>query len=238
MLGTHCLVEACRAQKVRRLIHISTDEVYGEVVGPAAKEADVLNPTNPYSASKAAAEMIVSGYQRSFRLPVMVVRANNLFGPRQFPEKIIPRFVCHLLLGRKLPIHGSGENRRHYLSVRDFADAIAFLAERGECGQTYNIGTNDEYTNLEVAALIAANFGLDMKDVIDHVPDRPFNDSRYSISWNRLEEMGWRPRRKLVTELPAIIDWYQDNLSRYSIFAEEEEVPKSRIHPFLPEKAA
>lgn len=216
VLGTHCLVEACRVQNVPRIIHISTDEVYGQVMEGAADETVFLNPTNPYSASKAAAEMVIRGYIRSFAAPIIVIRANNLYGARQFPEKIIPRFICHMMMGRKLPLHGDGQNRRHYLSARDFADAIAFIAERGEVSEVYNVGTEEEYTNLEISRMIAQAFGRDAADVVEHVPDRPFNDGRYSISWKKLEAMGWRPRRRLAADIPGLLDWYQDNFLRYA----------------------
>ena len=238
VLGTHCLVEACRAQRVPRIIHISTDEVYGEVMEGAADEEGLLNPTNPYSASKAAAEMIIRGYIRSFDAQVLLIRANNLYGIRQYPEKIIPRFICHMLLDRKLPLHGDGKARRHYLSARDFADAVVLLAERGEIGQTYNVGTTEEYTNHEIASLVAQSFGRKPEEVIEYVSDRPFNDSRYSISWDKLARMGWAPRRRLATDLSGLVDWFQDNLDRYATLLDIP--PRQRIaHPVLvPERAA
>lgn len=218
ILGTHALMEACRKETVPRIIHISTDEVYGEVIHGAADEQDTLKPTNPYSSSKAAAEMIVRGYVQSFQLPIITVRANNLYGTRQFPEKIIPRFICHLLKDRKLPLHGTGTNRRHYLSTADFSDAILFIAERGSPGETYNIGTQEEYSNLQVASLIAKHFGVDSKDVIEHVGDRPFNDARYSISRDKLRNMGWQPMRSLADDIDLLVRWYRENIDRYEEF--------------------
>ncbi|MBW7860629.1 MAG: GDP-mannose 4,6-dehydratase [Rhodocyclaceae bacterium] len=216
VLGTHTLMEACRQAGVPRIIHVSTDEVYGEVMSGAVDEQTILRPTNPYSSSKAAAEMILRGYIQSYRVPILIVRANNLYGVRQYPEKIIPRFLCHMLTGRRLPIHGSGCNRRHYLSTTDFARAILFLAERGEVGETYNIGTEEEYTNLEVAGIVAAHFGKRPEEVIDHVADRPFNDARYSISWSKLAAMGWRPENRLRDDIGRLTQWYSENLNRYS----------------------
>ena len=216
VLGTHCLMEACRVHKVPKFIHISTDEVYGEVTEGAAGESAVLDPTNPYSASKAAAEMIIRGYMRSFGTPVVIVRANNLYGVRQYPEKIVPRFICQMLLNRKMPLHGAGQAKRHYLSARDFADAVVLLAAQGTAGEVYNIGTAEEYTNLEVAGLIARAFGQDAQQVIEFVPDRPFNDSRYSISWDKMRQLGWVPRRSLAADIPALVDWFDDNLQRYA----------------------
>jgi dTDP-glucose 4,6-dehydratase len=230
VLGTHCLVEACRARGVPRVLHVSTDEVYGEVLEGAAVEETVLSPTNPYSASKAAAEMIIRGYLRSFDAPMLVIRANNLYGARQYPEKIIPRFICHMLTNRKLPVHGNGTNRRHYLSARDFADAVVFLAEKGEIGETYNVGTHDEYTNLQVSEFIATAFGLEASEAVEFVPDRPFNDARYSISCSKLEKMGWRPRRRLSSDISALVDWYQDNFHRYAhLFKSDESIRLPRV---------
>lgn len=216
VLGTHALIEACRQEHVPKVVHVSTDEVYGEVMSGAAAEDDVLRPTNPYSSSKAAAEMILRGYIQSYHEPIVIIRANNLYGIRQFPEKIIPRFICHLLTGRRLPLHGNGSNRRHYLSTRDFARAVLFVAEQGTVGETYNIGTTEEYTNLEMAELVCEHFGLSVDQLVDFVPDRPFNDARYSISWSKLQSMGWKPQHSLREDLGMLVDWYRDNLDRYT----------------------
>ncbi|MES2817981.1 MAG: GDP-mannose 4,6-dehydratase [Pseudomonadota bacterium] len=223
VLGTHSLMEACRQERVPKVVHVSTDEVYGEVLNGAASEDDVLRPTNPYSSSKAAAEMILRGYIQSYNEPIVIIRANNLYGLRQFPEKIIPRFICHLLTGRRLPLHGNGTNRRHYLSTRDFARAVLFVAEQGVIGETYNIGTTEEYTNLEMAELICEHFGRNIDDLVDFVPDRPFNDARYSISWAKLQAMGWKPQHSLREDLGMLVEWYASNLERYTeLFGETE----------------
>lgn len=219
VLGTHCLMEACRGAGVERIIHVSTDEVYGEVLNGAVDEGAMLNPTNPYSSSKAGAEMIIRGYIQSYGLPVIVVRANNLYGTRQFPEKIIPRFICHMLLGRRLPLHGNGLNRRHYLSVVDFARAISFISHHGTLGETYNIGSHEEYTNIEVAGMIARHFGMDRDTVCDFVPDRPFNDGRYSISCDKLLTAGWSTKYRLKDDLGSLVSWYQKQLHRWNEFS-------------------
>lgn len=216
VLGTHSLMEACREAKVPKIIHVSTDEVYGEVMEGAVDETTVLKPTNPYSSSKAAAEMILRGYTQSYHMPIITVRANNLYGTRQYPEKIIPRFICHLIKGRKLPLHGNGMNRRHYLSALDFARAVNFIAEKGEIGEIYNIGTKEEYTNLEVAGMLAGFFGEDVDSVCEFVPDRPFNDGRYSISWDKLAAKGWTPMHSLRQDIGRLVQWYETHLWRYS----------------------
>ncbi len=213
-LGTHTLMEACREMKTPRIIHVSTDEVYGEVLDGQADENSPLNPTNPYSASKAAAEMIVNGYLHSFKLPIIMVRANNIFGIRQFPEKLIPRCIVSLIAGKKLPIHGNGMNVRHFLSATDFANALVMLNDRGETNEVYNIGSPDEFPNLEVVRMICNEFGADFDDSVEFVEDRPFNDRRYAISWDKISKLGWRPQYSLPVELPSIVAWYTENAVR------------------------
>lgn len=238
VLGTHCLLEACRIRNVPKFVHISTDEVYGEVVDGAATENDLLMPTNPYSASKAAAEMVIRGYLRSFHSPVVIVRANNLYGIRQFPEKIIPRFICHMLLNRKLPLHGDGRSRRHYLSARDFADALITVSEKGGIGEIYNIGTHEEYTNTDVARMVAARFGRNPDEVMEFVPDRPFNDSRYSIAAEKIRALGWQPRRKLTDDMDDLIGWYAGNLDRFAVHLDLPRQPPAEPSFLRPSRAA
>lgn len=216
VLGTHCILEACRIARVPRVVHISTDEVYGEVMEGAVDEESILKPTNPYSASKAAAEMVVRGYLQSYRVPIVTVRANNLYGIRQYPEKIIPRFLCQMHLGQRLQIHGTGKNRRHYLSVVDFARAVSFISQHGDTGEIYNIGTREEYTNLQVATMVSGLFALSADSVVDFVADRPFNDGRYSIRWEKLSAKGWAPKHQLSDDLPMLASWYRGVLPRYA----------------------
>lgn len=215
VVGTHTLLEACRGNGVPRFIHVSTDEVYGEVLEGSATEDAPLCPTNPYSASKAGAEMLVRGYVRSYGAPVVVVRANNIYGIRQYPEKIIPKFTMRLLRGTTLPLHGHGGHRRRYLAVQDFAAALLLLTREGELGEAYNIGTEEEYSNVEVARMLCELVGVDPDSVLEHVADRPFNDARYAVSTAKIERMGWKPTRRLAHELPNIIEWYRLHGRRY-----------------------
>jgi UDP-glucose 4,6-dehydratase len=215
VLGTHTLMDACRVNKVPLILHVSTDEVYGDILGGSFDENSPLNPTNPYSASKAAAEMVIRGYMSSFGLPVMMVRANNVYGTRQYPEKIIPKFCMQLQRGKKLTIHGNGSNIRSYLAVQDFADAVSLLLTSGKRGEVYNVGTTDEFTNLQVAGAICERFGMRAEDHLTFVADRPFNDRRYSISCAKLEALGWTKKHSLRAELSSIVDWYRDNGYRY-----------------------
>lgn len=225
-LGTHTLLEACRLAEVPRFIHVSTDEVYGEVLRGEVREDAPFNPTNPYSASKAAAEMVILGYLKSYRQPIIRVRANNIFGTRQYPEKIIPKFCLRAFLGQKLTIHGDGSHRRHYLHALDFAEAIALLIARGVEGEVYNIGSEDEYTNLEVAEMVCDIFGKDCREEIVFVKDRPFNDRRYSISSARIQSLGWRPQRRVVDELGCIAQWYAERVDRYRHLVVDPAVPQ------------
>jgi len=213
--GTHVLIEASRFENVPRFIHVSTDEVYGEIATGLADESFPIAPTNPYSSSKAAAEHIVLGYWKSYKSPIIMVRPNNIFGTRQYPEKIIPLFIGRLLAGRKVPLHGKGLNSRHYLAVRDAAQAIICICDRGELMTTYNIGSEDEYTNLEVAEMICRYFEVDPKERIEFVPDRPYNDCRYGITSEKIKALDWAPISKLEDELPSVAEWYRANINRY-----------------------
>ena len=155
--------------------------------------------------------MIVNGYRHSFKLPVIVIRANNVCGARQFPEKLIPTCIMSLIAGKKIPLHGDGTNTRHYLCATDFASALTVLANKGLINETYNIGSPDEFTNRDVARMICEEFGVDFNKEVIFVNDRPFNDRRYAISWDKISDLGWKPQRSLSTEIPAIVSWYREN---------------------------
>lgn len=215
VVGTHALMEAALRHKVPRIIHVSTDEVYGEILEGEADENTLLYPTNPYSASKAGAEMIVSGYIRSFDLPVVTVRANNIYGIRQFPEKIIPKFLLMLMKGEKLTLHGDGLNKRHFLAATDFAAALALIVDKWQQRKVYNIGTNEEYTNAQLTGMLCQVFDKDFDECVTYVNDRPFNDGRYALNWDAITTFGWKPTRKLKDDLPMIAKWYAENFDRY-----------------------
>ena len=220
VVGTHCLMETCRQLKIPKIIHVSTDEVYGEVLEGTADEEGVLKPTNPYSASKAAAEMIINGYIQSFNLPVIMIRANNMFGTRQFPEKIIPKFMMMLMQDQKLTLHGTGKNKRHFLAVRDFTNALKILTEKGKIGECYNIGTTQEFENIQIAEMICDLFGLNTEKYITYVDDRPFNDGRYAVNWDKITALGWSPTILLQDQLSDMAGWYVKNFDRYHENAE------------------
>jgi len=208
--GTQVLLHACKTYNVNLLIHFSTDEVYGGALSSSDTfdENHILNPTNPYAASKAAAEMMVMSYVKSFSLPVIVVRPNNVYGIRQHWEKLIPTCCMHLKERKKIPIHGRGEARRDYLSVYDLCDAIALLIKKGDVGETYNIGINDPYSVKHVATLFASQMGRNVEDCVIYVKDRLYNDSYYPVWSSKIAQKGWTPKRRLETDCAEIHSWY------------------------------
>ncbi|KAJ5091100.1 dTDP-D-glucose 4,6-dehydratase [Penicillium alfredii] len=222
VVGTHIVLEAVRIYgKVGRFIHVSTDEIYGETNGTKTNEAKVdengnFFPTNPYSASKAAADMYAMAYLRSFRLPIIIVRSNNVYGPCQYPEKIIPTFIKLLMEGKKLPIQGDGSHTRCFLYGSDAADAFDTILHKGNIGEVYNIESDYEVRNSEVAANILSLFGYDpVYDFESHVkwvPDRPFNDMRYNVDGSKLKRLGWMQQVDFSSGLALTVSWYKQNL--------------------------
>lgn len=207
MLGTHCMLEACRqVGGIRRFINCSTDEVYGETVDGTATETRRLLPTNPYAAAKAGAEMIARSYQISYGLPVITTRGNNVYGPRQYPEKLIPKFVLQCMTNRPMTIHGEGSTSRSYLHVDDVSAAFLAVLQRGVVGETYNIGTDHEIRVDDVAAELAKVFP---DSSVVHVRDRLFNDTRYDISDAKLRALGWSPQISFEDGLRDTIEWYR-----------------------------
>lgn len=210
--GTHVLLEACKVTgQIRRFIHVSTDEVYGETEKDALvgnHEASQLLPTNPYSATKAGAEMLVMAYGRSYGLPVITTRGNNVYGPNQFPEKLIPKFILLAMQGKPLPIHGDGSNVRSYLYCEDVAEAFEVVLHSGEVGNVYNIGTKKERRVIDVAKDICKLCSLDHEKVIKFVDNRPFNDQRYFLDDQKLKDLGWSERTTWQDGLKKTMDWY------------------------------
>lgn len=209
--GTHVMLEACRmAGTIRRFINVSTDEVYGETsLGKeeGLPEHSNLEPTNPYSAAKAGAEMMCRAYIQSYKMPIIITRGNNVYGPHQFPEKMIPKFTLLAARGADLPIHGDGSSVRSYLYVGDVAEAFDLILHKGITGDTYNIGTERERTVKEVAGEIAKYFKLNPDKVV-HVRDRAFNDRRYYIGCDKLRALGWSEKTTWEEGLKKTIDWY------------------------------
>jgi len=200
VLGTHTLLESCRIYqkktgKLLKIIHVSTDEVYGESVNGDLKneEQSILVPTNPYAATKAGAEMLAMSYIKSYNLPIIITRGNNVYGPNQYPEKLIPLFIKQLKNNEQVTIQGDGSALRSFLHVNDVCTAFETILFKGKIGEIYNIGTHIEYSVLEVAELLVKLIkGTDkFQSWVRFIADRPFNDSRYFISNDKLLSLGW-----------------------------------------------
>jgi dTDP-glucose 4,6-dehydratase len=211
VFGTYVLLEAFRAaERPQRFVQISTDEVYGAVETGSSKETDPLAPRNPYSASKAGADRLAYSYFVTYDLPVIVTRASNNYGPRQYPEKIIPLFVTNALEDRPLPLYGDGLQVRDWLHVDDHARAIDTVLDRGVLGETYNIGGGHEMTNIDLTKKVLSI--LDKPEsLIEPVADRPGHDRRYSLDTRKLEALGWKPEVSFDDGLAATVAWYRDN---------------------------
>ncbi len=212
VLGTQVMLEAARRAGVKRFVHVSTDEVYG-ALGKEGKftETTPLRPRSPYAASKAAGDMLAQAYWETHRLPVMVVRPSNNYGPYQFPEKFIPVMVTNLIEGRKVPVYGKGENVRDWLHVEDCCRAIALVLDRGRPGEAYNIGGESERHNIEVARLVVKQMALG-ENAIEYVTDRPGHDFRYALDNAKIErDLGWHPEIRFDAGLSQTVDWYREH---------------------------
>ena len=207
--GTQVLLDAARKYGVLKFINISTDEVYGEL-GPEGffTEASPLNPNSPYSVSKASADMLGRAYFRSFGLPVITVRPSNNYGPWQYPEKLIPVVILKALKGEKIPVYGTGENRREWLFVSDCARAVFSILEKGKPGEVYNVGSGEERKNIEVVKRILGLLGK-TEELIEFVKDRPGHDFRYAMDFSKIrEELDWAPEVDFEKGLELTVEWY------------------------------
>lgn len=212
VLGTHHLLESCRIWgNVKKIVHVSTDEVYGDIPLGTSNEESPLSPTNPYSASKAAAEMLVLSYKKSFNMPIIITRGNNVYGPRQYPEKLIPKFITNLLTGKPCPIHGNGLSKRSFIHCDDISKAFMTILEKGVIGEIYNIGSNDEYSVLEIWNMLKE--AIDPIAISKNVEDRVFNDPRYLIDCSKLQALGWKQEITFLSGLLDTITWYKENLN-------------------------
>jgi|MDSW01.1.fsa_nt_gb UDP-glucose 4,6-dehydratase len=214
--GTHVLLETIKTLgTIKRFLHVSTDEVYGESSYEMDKAnveaASLLEPTNPYSATKAGAEMLVMAYGRSYGLPYVITRGNNVYGPHQYPEKAIPKFIMLARNGARIPIHGDGQATRSYMHVADAASAFDTILHKGELKGVYNIGAHEERTVLSVARDIGVALGVDIDKTITHVQDRKFNDRRYFIDCSKLLALGWTQKVSWEEGLKETIEWYTKN---------------------------
>ena len=214
VLGTHVLLEACRKYgRIKKFIHVSTDEVYGESMNTVDEthktEHSILCPTNPYAATKAGAELIAQSYNHSYKMPIIITRGNNVYGPNQYPEKIIPRFIKLLSENKKLTIQGEGTSVRAFLHASDTASAFEAILEKGQIGEIYNIGCDEgmEYSVMEVAKILIKMIknSEDYAEWIEYVEDRPFNDQRYYISNQKVKNLGWSIEMELMDGLKELV---------------------------------
>lgn len=208
--GTYTLLEAARRAKLKLFIQISTDEVYGSILKGKSKETDRLMPNSPYSASKAAADHLVRAYQVTYKLPAVITRSSNNFGPFQYPEKVIPLFITNLLKGRRVPLYGDGLNRRDWIFVMDNCLAIDILLHKAKAGEIYNIGGGNELSNIVLTNKILRLMKKD-DSFIQYVKDRPGHDRRYALDCAKLKSLGWRPRFSFDQALALTADWYGNN---------------------------
>jgi dTDP-glucose 4,6-dehydratase len=208
-LGTYVLLEAARERSLR-YVQVSTDEVYGSIEEGSFTEESPLNPSSPYSATKAGADLLVASYRHTFGVETLICRGSNNYGPYQYPEKLIPLMILNALHGDKLPVYGDGMQVRNWIFVEDFARGIGTVLERGEPGEVYNVGGPDEAPNLDVVKGIIRYTGAD-DSLIEYVTDRPGHDRRYSLGSEKVRGLGWEARTRFAEGLERTVAWYRDN---------------------------
>ncbi len=211
ILGIYTILESIRKKNPEiNFVYISTDEVYGDILEGSFTENSRLMPSSPYSASKAAGDMLVLGYSRTYNLNVKIVRCTNNYGPYQFPEKLIPKTIIRALNDLKIPIYGTGENVRDWLYVEDHCRGIDTVLNKGEKKEIYNISANSEKKNIEVVKTILSILNKD-DNMIEFVDDRPGHDVRYSLNSDKLRELGWKPKYNFEEGISKTVNWYMDN---------------------------
>jgi len=207
VLGVFTLLEESRRKDMKCFIQISTDEVYGSTVSSSFSEKHILNPSSPYSASKAGGELLARSYVRTYGLNVVVTRSSNNYGPFQYPEKLIPVLIIRALRNQPLPIYGKGTNVRDWLHVEDNCRAIDIIMDKAKPGDIVNVGSGNEMPNIEVAKLVL-KFMNKPESLVTYVEDRPGHDFRYSLNWDKARKMGWKPKVKFEEGLKSTVDWY------------------------------
>lgn len=207
VVGTQVLLDAARGSDIERFVQISTDEVYGQILNGTFDEEDRLSPRNPYSATKAGADLLARSYYTTHDLPVIIVRSSNNYGPRQHTEKLIPKFIQRATQGKSLPLYGDGSNVREWTYVKDNCQAIATVLKKGNIGEIYNIGSSEELSNRDVTERILNEVGASM-DLIEFVEDRPGHDQRYALDTSKIESLGWEPEWTFDEGLSETVDYY------------------------------
>ena len=228
IIGTFNLLEIIRTLKNKiKLIHISTDEVYGDVTRGRSKEEDSYKPSSPYSASKASSDHLVSSYVRTYKIDGIITNCSNNYGPRQHPEKLIPKLVYNILNNKKLPIYGKGGNSREWIFVKDHCEALIKIYKSGRKGEFYNIGSNYNLDNLELVKKLIniskKKFKLGNNVKIKFVKDRPGHDTRYAIDSNKIKKkLNWKPKVKFMDGLEKTLDWYMNNQNFFLNFRRKD----------------
>jgi len=212
VIGVYTLLEAIRRENPDvRLVHISTDEVYGDILEGSFREEDALMPSSPYSATKAAADSLVLGWTRTYKLNASITRCTNNYGPYQFPEKLIPKTIIRASMGLRVPIYGTGQNVRDWIYVEDHVRAVETVLLKGEPREVYNVSAGEEKTNLDVVKAILRLLGKD-ESLIEFVEDRPGHDLRYSLdSWKITRDLKWRPKYSFEEGIKMTVEWYLTN---------------------------
>jgi len=210
IFGVFTLLEEGRRTDLKKFIQISTDEVYGSTISGSFSETDMLDPSSPYSASKAGGELLARSYVRTYGMDVAVTRSSNNYGPFQYPEKLIPRFIVKILRNESLPIFGKGENIRDWLHVEDNCRAIDTVLQKSKPGDVVNIGSGNERTNIDITRQLLKHMKKP-ESLITYVQDRAGHDFRYSLKWDKIKEMGWAPRIKFEEGIKTTVDWYLAN---------------------------
>jgi dTDP-glucose 4,6-dehydratase len=210
VLGTHVLLEAARKNDIETFLYVSSDEVYGSIAEGNFTEESLFRPNSPYSASKAAGDLLVQAYYNTYGLPIVITRSCNNFGPNQFPEKMMPLFITNILQDKKVPVYGDGQNVREWIYVEDNCRAIDLVFRKGKIGEAYNIGSGNGIANIELTKKILSLMDKD-ETSIEFVKDRLGHDFRYSVDCSKIKELGFTPVDDFETQLKNTIKWYQEN---------------------------
>jgi len=223
VLGTYNLLEAVRKFDVSKFMQISTDEVYGQIHEGSFRESDKLSPRNPYSASKAGADLLCQAYFETYGLPIIITRSSNNYGPYQHPEKLIPKTIIYALLNKPIPVYGTGENIRDWLYVEDNCEAICLVLHKGNVGEIYNIASHQEIQNKRVVETILELVNKP-KSLIRYVKDRPGHDIRYSLNTEKMEKLGWKPKTEFIKGMKKTVEWYKRNVEWWKPIIGKERV--------------
>lgn len=233
IVGTQNLLEAAREfDNVKKFVQISTDEVYGEILDGRASENSVCRPRNPYAATKAGADHLVTSYVNTYNVPAIITRSCNFYGPNQYPEKVIPIFITNLLEGKRIFIHGDGAQEREWVFTEDHCRAVDAVLHKGEIGEIYNISSGESKTVLEIAKDICSCMECD-QGKIEFTRDRPGNDRRYSIDCKKLRALGWDPIHKFCDGLAHTIEWYRNNQEWWKRIKATKEFEEYYSHKYL-----